>query len=435
MKFKKRKNMAEIKKQTLLVIGISHKTAPVEIREKFSFNRKNISTAIHDIKAVSGVSECVVLSTCNRTEIYACIGDSADKIRKNIDRYILAASGQDKSFLKYFYCFSETEVIDHLFTVICGLDSMIFGEPQIVGQIKFAYTSACDIKCTGPVINRLFHSAFQVGKLVRSNTSIGKGVISFSSASVVLAKKIFPSLNGRTVLLVGTGKIGKLCAKHLIDSGSIRQLYISNRTIEKAVALADELSGEVIPFGNIEKMFGEVDIIITSISLSKPLIMKNQLKEYCARRNGRPLSLIDLGVPRNIDPEVTEIDNVHLFNIDDLEKVTITNRNKRKTEAVKAKEIIKQKVYDFSEWLKEREVIPLLNDFRNKFENYRQTELEKIKNRVSPETYETVDLVTRRIVRKFLHSPTITLKDSEPDETRNRLLESINELFINDTVT
>lgn len=424
--------MEGIKKNNFLLIGISHKTASIEKREKFSFNSENISGVLNDINRISGIRSCVVLSTCNRTEIYAYINKPFEEVCERVNQYVLDRSGADKDFLKYFYYLEGTGVIEHLFNVTCGLDSMIIGEPQIFGQVKSAYALACDNKCTNPATNRLFHHAFQVGKQIRNVTSIGEGAVSIGSAAVILAIQIFGSLKKRTVLLVGAGKIGKLCAKQLTESG-IERLYITNRTAEHADALAKELSGEVIPFEKMDEMYEKADIIITSITSSTPLITKNNLVNHIDKRNGEPLSLIDLGVPRNIDPEAAKIENTHLFNVDDLEDVTLDNRDRRKNEAEKARKIIKKEVDEYCTWIKEREVIPAIQNLYKKCENIRKEELEKIKHRVSSETYDAIDLVTRKIVRKILHKPTITVRASESGEVRKHLLESINKLFINDS--
>ena len=422
--------MVRFEKDNFLLIGISYKTAPVEIREKLSFNKESISAALKEIHNLNGIRECVVISTCNRTEIYAFICKPPDEIRDRINRYILKVSGMEEAFLRPFFFYTGNKVIEHLFNVTCGLESMILGETQIFGQIKNSYASACEKGCTGSALNRLFHHAFQVGKLIRSKTSISEGIVSVSSAAVLLGKKIFGGLEKRKVLLVGAGKIGKICAKQLVDSG-IEELYITNRTYKRAVELAEELSGKVIQFDNMAEMFDKVDIIITSATSSTPLITKNLLKKYLKQRNGNPLSLIDLGVPRNVDPEVANIENIHLFNIDNLEDVTMGNRDKRENEAEKAKEIINKKVNEYCTWLKEREVIPAIHSLRKKFENIRLNELRKINNKVSEETFEAIDLVTRRIVRKILHNPTIAMRTSESREVRKRLVKSINELFIN----
>ncbi|MFC1691903.1 glutamyl-tRNA reductase [Candidatus Latescibacterota bacterium] len=425
--------MVRLRKENFILIGISYKTAPVEIRERFSFNKESISAALKEIHNLNGIRECVVVSTCNRTEIYAFICKPPDEVREEINRYILEVSGMEEAFLRHFFFYTGNKVIEHLFNVTSGLESMILGETQIFGQIKYSYAKACETGCTGSVLNRLFHQAFQVGKLIRNKTSISEGIVSVSSAAVLLGKKIFGGLEKRKVLLVGAGKIGKICAKQLVDNG-IKELYITNRTSERANELAEELSGKIIPFESMAEIFDNVDIIITSAASRLPLITKNLLIKNIKHRNGNPLVLIDLGVPRNIEPDVAEIKNTHLFNIDNLEDVTVGNRDRRKTEAVKAKEIIGEKIDDYCTWLEEREVIPVINNLRKKCENIRLEELKIINNRVSAETYEAINLVTRRIVRKILHNPTITMRTSESGEVRDRLVESIKELFIDEKI-
>ncbi|MFC1512411.1 glutamyl-tRNA reductase, partial [Candidatus Latescibacterota bacterium] len=389
---------------------------------------------LKDIASLEGIRECVVLSTCNRTEIYAFIDKSSEEVHRKLCDYILSVSGMKEDFTKHFYFHTGISVIEHLFKVTSGLDSMILGETQIFGQLKNSYALACENGYTGTALNRLFHHSFRVGKLIRTETSISEGIVSVSSASVLLGKRIFGDLEKRKVLLVGAGKIGKMCAKQLTDYG-IEKLYITNRTHTRASELAEELAGKVIPFEDMSKLFEEVDIIITSASSSSPLITKKLLKKNIANRNGNPLALIDLGVPRNIEPNATELKNIYLFNIDDLEDTTSESHERRKNEAEKALKIINQKVDEYRRWLDEREVIPVINNLRGKCEKIRQKELKNITNRVNAETYDTIDLVTRRIVRKILHNPTITLRASESGEMRNRFAKSIDELFLSDNIS
>ena len=223
--------------EKIFLIGISYKTASVDIREKFSFSKETLQEALTFIKKIDGVNECVVLSTCNRTELYIYGEKPTESIRESILNYILTVTGMGEDFLKFFYTHTGVNVLNHLFRTTCGLDSIIIGEPQIFGQVKNAYTTACGNHCTGPVLNRLFHTAFQVGKQVRSSTSINKGIVSISSAAVMLGDKVYGSLRGCNALLIGAGKIGKMCAKQMADSG-IDNLYITNRTHEFAVDLA-----------------------------------------------------------------------------------------------------------------------------------------------------------------------------------------------------
>lgn len=420
--------MGRNKENSFFLLGISHKTAPVEVREKVSFDSSSYSSVLSGIHGISGVKECVLLSTCNRTELYAVITGKPENVRKRLDDYILDISGSGKEILDCFYYLQGNDVIEHLFKVSSGLDSMILGEPQIFGQVKDAYSAACDNKCTGPALNRLFHHAFRVGKLIRSITAVGEGAVSVSFAAVELTKSIFEDLRGRSVLLIGAGKTGELSARRLLDSG-VRHLYIANRTAERAGDLADKLGGKTVPFEEINEMFEKTDIIITSVTTREPIINKNGIIPYTTRRKGDRLLLIDLGVPRNVDSDVDDIENILLYNIDELEDLTLENMDKRKNEAEKALEIISGKVGEFSAWLSEREVIPAIRDLHVKCENIRKEELEKIKNRVSPEAFETIDLVTRRIVRKLLHNPVIAIRATESGEKRDRLIKSIQELF------
>jgi len=425
--------MEAIEKDHFIVTGISHKTAPIEIREHFTISDEILPAVLGRIRSIEGIEECVVLSTCNRTELYARISCPIEEVRDRISRFILKSSGEKRNFLDYFYTKVGTDAFEHLFLVTCGLDSMILGETQIFGQVKNAYAVACDAKCTGPATNRLFHHAFQVGKTIRNTTSIGEGTVSVSSAAVKLARELFGSLSRRSILLIGSGEIGKLCAKHLYDSG-IEHLYITNRTPERASALAQELSGVVVPFSAFEDMFDSVDIIIASVTSTSPIITTDSFEGHIGRRGGNPLFLIDLGVPRNIEAAAAGLESVHLYNIDDLEDVTFDNQDRRKTEAEKARCIIEKEVREYCSWLREREVIPAIQNLHDKIESIRRRELDRIKNTVSSKTYETVELVTRRIIRKILHNPTVTIRASQSGENRERLLTSIRELFFDDDI-
>ena len=424
--------MGRIKKDHLYLIGISFKSAPVEIREKLSFDNTVCSSVLNDIYSIDGIEECVLLSTCNRTEIYLVINQSLSEVRERIEGYLLEISGSNKEILNCFYHLQGEDVIEHLFKVSSGLDSMILGEPQIFGQVKNAYSIASDIKCTGPVLNRLFHHTFSVGKLIRNSTKVGEGAMSVSYAAVNLAKNIFETLRGRSVLLIGAGKIGEICAKRLIDTG-VAHLYIVNRTLDRAKDLAIKLRGDAIPFKNLGEIFKKVDIIITSVTSKVPIIKKSDIMHHIDNRKSESLFLIDLGVPRNIESEAGKIDNTFLYNIDDLEGLTLDNLDKRNKEVEKAEKFIQAEIDDFCSWLTKREVSPMIRDLYQSCENIRLKELEKVKNKISPEAYEILDIVTRRTVRKILHNPVITMRASKSGSQRERLLESIQELFIQST--
>ncbi len=427
--------MAAITSDHFYLIGISHKTAPIEAREKVSCTCTGSACGIsaRRITEVEGVSECVLLSTCNRTEMYLLLEDGAEHVRARIEELILAETGESTDFLDYFYYMQGEDVIGHLFGVTSGIDSMILGEPQIFGQVKEAYADACDQETTGPAMNRLFHHAFQVGKRTRYVTSIGEGVISVGSAAVVLARDMLGTLTGKTVLLVGAGKVGELCAKQLGEAG-IDRLIITNRTYERARDLAVELGGDVVPFDEMEPLFDSVDIIITSVTSQKPLFTKDLLKPHLSSRDeNAPLAIIDLGVPRNVAKDVAGLSGIHIMNIDDLEGVTLDNHEKRKNEVGRAEEIIAGEVETFNNWIEEREVIPVIQDLRRNFETIRLDELQKLRTRIDDDTYDVLNTVTRRIVRKILHNPTISVRSSESGEVRRRLMDAINELFIRES--
>ncbi len=413
---------------SFFLIGISHKTAPVEIRERFSFDTGQVCVLLSEIHRKTGISECVALSTCNRTEIYAVLGDDPTA-PEHVRACLSEASGVGDELREYFYTLEGATVVQHLFRVASGLDSMVLGEPQILGQVKTAYSIASDCQTTGPAINRLFHHAFRTGKTIRNQTAVGAGTVSVSLAAVELAGQVVGGLEGKTVLLAGTGKIGELCARRLTEAG-VRTIFIANRTPERANDLAARLAGVAVPFDSLHDLCAEADIVITSVGSREPIIREARLRPVLDRRGGTPLFLIDLGVPRNVDPAVAGLPCVHVSNIDDLEGVTGENRDRRRTEAEKAEEIVRREVEDFCCRLSEREVAPVIREMHDRCEAVRIRELDRVRGRLNDETFELLDLVTRRIVRKILHNPTVAVRSSESGDIRQRLLESVQELFM-----
>lgn len=409
------------------LIGISYLTAPVEIRERVSLDTAQIGALLEGLRTGAGISECVALSTCNRTEIYAVL--ESDVAAEEIRGRIAEISGAGMDLGEYFYTRRGREAVRHLFRVAGGLDSMILGEPQILGQVKVAYSIASDCQTTGPTINRLFHHAFRAGKAIRSCTSVGTGTVSVSHAAVELAERVMGGLEGKVVLLAGAGKIGELCARRLSGAG-MRTLLIANRTPERARDMAARLSGDAVPFERLHDLCAEADIVITSVGSREPVIREETLRAAVERRGGSPLFLIDLGVPRNVEPAVADLPNVHLSDIDDLEGVTLGNRDRRRLEAEKAEELVRREVDEFCCRLSEREVAPVIREMHDRCEAVRTSELERVRGRLDTETFDLLDLVTRRIVRKILHNPTMAMRSSESGDTRRRLLESVQELFI-----
>ncbi len=423
--------MGQCSANNLLLIGLSHKTAPIEIREKFSFGTDAIPGIISCLKSreQAGIQECVLLSTCNRTELYAVSPGPGAQVRPAIIDCLLEITHLSGDLREYFHVCEGTQVIEHLFRVVSGIDSMILGEPQIFGQVKNAYALACDYKFTGPVMNRLFHHAFQVGKQVRNITSIGEGVVSYGSAAVALAQKTLGSLRGKSIVLIGAGKIGELCAKQLAGCGA-RNIFIMNRTFGRAHDLTCRIEGIPVGFECLPEMIRKADIVISSVASQEPVVPASLVESSRAGQDGRPLVIIDLGMPRNVEPQSGEQAGVTVYNIDDLEEVVRDNRTRRLGETARANEIISHEVANYVSWMVEREAVPVIDSLRKKCEEIRLGELERIRNRVDDDTYKVLDRVTRRILRKVLHQPTVRVRSAESEEFRKQLIDSIQELFI-----
>lgn len=321
------------------VIGLNHKSAPIEVRERVSFSCHNLLNALSLLKQREGIEENLILSTCNRVEIYASVSDAREGF-ECIERFISEFHRvEPEYFKKHLYSFCDIDALKHLFRVASSLDSMVVGETQISGQVRDAYTKAKEAKCAGNILGKIFTQAIRVGKKVRSQTQIGKGAVSVSSAALVLAKKLFGSLKDKKVLIIGAGKIAELAVKNLYPQG-IQTVLVANRTFTKAKKLAYLFGGTAIKFKEIFQYLDSADILISSTSAPHFLITYKQMQEAMQSRNHRPLFLIDLGLPRNISPEVNEVENIRLYNLDDLTSVCDANLKERLCEAQKAEIII-----------------------------------------------------------------------------------------------
>ena len=321
------------------ILGLNHKTAPIEIREKVSFSDRNLNQALFELSKYDGIQENVILSTCNRTEIYTVVRD-IPKATESIKDFLSSFHKVHKEHIdKHLYCFCDEEAIRHLFRVVASLDSMIVGETQIFGQVKDAFFKAKEANTLGRNLCELFDEAIKVGKRIRTETLIGKGAVSVSTAALELARKIFESLDEKKVLIIGAGKIGELTVKNLHSRG-ISTVLVANRTFEKAQELAEIFCGEAIKFEECLKYLVSTDIVISSTSAPHFIITKDEICEVMNKRGNSPLFLIDLGLPRNIDPRVDEIENAYLYNIDDLARVRDLNIKERLNESKKAEAII-----------------------------------------------------------------------------------------------
>ena len=414
----------------LLLLGVSHKTAPVDLREKLDFSSRDVGAAVEALAARSSAAESVVLSTCNRSEIYVA-SDALDSVREELLRFLSEYHQLPaESFAPHLFSFSDAEVAQHLFRVAAGLDSLVVGEPQILGQVKDAFQAAAERRCTGPVLRKLFDWSFNVGKRVRSETALGEGAVSISYAAVQLAKKIFGRLNGRRVLVVGAGEISTLTAQHLRAQG-VAEVAITNRTAAHAQALATEIGGHWVPWDGLANSLASSDIIVTATGSQRPIITKAHIESALERRRD-PLFIIDVAVPRDVEGAVSEIEQVFLYNVDDLQSIVQENISKRTSEIEHAEGIVREELIRFAAWQKSRGAIQTVVALRDRFDTIRRTELQRLDPKLAalpPEARALFDQLTRLIVEKLLLDPTEQLKALPDEETQAAYTEAINRLF------
>ena len=421
--------MAGGERQNIILAGLSHRTAPVEVRERIAFEDTACVEVLATLRALPGVAECVCLSTCNRTELYCMVTGDPDTCGKAVISFLAELGNGYLDPEAHCYLKIDESAISHLFRVVAGLDSMVLGEPQIFGQVKTAYTIASNARSTGPITNRLFHHAFRVGKAIRRETGVGEGAVSVGAVAVLLTTDVLGGLSGRTVILAGAGKVAELCAKRLVEAG-VARLAVANRTPERSRELADRLDGTTRPFETLAERCAEADILVTSVGSREPILDREILADALADRTGDPLVIVDLGVPRNVAVEAGELDMVRLYNIDDLEEYTLENLDRRQAEAEKAEAIVEEETAAYTAWHEERHMAPVIRELHDTCEALRREELERVRNRVDDDTFTLLDVVSRRIVRKLLHNPIITMRGAASEDERKKLAASIRELFI-----
>jgi glutamyl-tRNA reductase len=415
----------------LLSIGISHSTAPLDVREKMWLSLDEIRQALQVLKK-QYFSECMVMSTCNRTEVYGVTPahqiDDGELRQFMID--FKGASGTVKA--DHFFGNFSGGAVQHLFKVAAGIDSMVIGDVQILGQVKEAFALSQEMNVSGPVINRLMQSTLHVGKRTRTETSISEGAVSISFAAVELASKIFEDLSRKSALLIGAGDTGELAVKHLAGKG-MGDLRIANRTRSKAEELVAKLGGTVVAYEDLVDALRTVDIVITSVNSPSYVVRPEDVQKVMKERSHNPLFIIDIGVPRNVNPAAKRIDNVFLYDIDSLSSIVDKNIEKRKGEIAKVTRIIREEMIEFFHWHNSLRVGPMIHDLRDVMENIRRQEVEKNINRFRPEDRDLVDLVTRRIVNKILHQPVTALKQGAENGESSRetaaRLDALRELF------
>lgn len=413
----------------ILVIGLNHKTADVEVRERIAFNGQKLEEGLLRIRELPGVDEAVILSTCNRVEIYSDVKDP-EQASDSIISFLSDFHGIDKGVIKNaLYTFSDNDAVIHLFRVASSLDSMVVGEPQILGQIKDAFEFALQKKTTGILLNRLMKKAISVAKRVRTETRIAENAVSISFAAAELARKIFTDLWEMSFMLLGAGEMAELAAKHMMSFG-IKEVIVVNRTYERGCELAKEFDGRAARFEDLMKEMVHTDIIICSTGASSYVLKKDDMIRIMKERKQKPVFIIDISVPRNIDPEINDLDNVYLYDIDDLHGVVDANILERKKEAEKADLIIQEEIEGFKKWLNSLDSVPTIVAIREKAEAIKRDELERLTNRfpdLGEKERKAIEYMASAIVNKLIHPPTIALK--EDSEDKEILIATIKKLY------
>ena len=413
----------------LSVVGLSHHTAPVEVRERLHFPESELVHALEALRRREGVAEAVLFSTCNRTEAVLRLEGEAQAMPLVAEFLADARRVERGEFDRFLYHHSQREAIRHIFRVASSLDSMVVGEPQVLGQVKAAYASACAAGTLGGVLDEVLTHAFGVAKKVRTETGIAASAVSVGHAAVELARKIFGSLEGRTVFLIGAGKMSELAARHLRRSGA-QAILVTNRTYGRAQELAEQLGGQAIRFDDLLAYAGQADIVISSTGAPHFIIRKQHGEEFMAQRRNRPMFFIDIAVPRDVDPELNKLDNIFVYDIDDLQQVVNANLRERQREAVRAEEIVEREVERMLARLKRLELTPTILALQEKFHGLRSEELARAGlNNLTPAQRAEVEEMTRSLVNKLLHMPLAQLKRLPQEPDGLKLVEFIRKTF------
>lgn len=414
---------------SLLLAGMSHRTAPVDVRERVAMPSEEIRKLLEENGRFKQLETYAIVSTCNRTEIYAVAERDAAEPTHLVDILAQARPAVKEIPGAHWFYLKDKEVVRHLFRVTAGLDSMMVGENQILAQVREGYRLYSESGASHPLFNKMFHQAFSCGKRVRTETKLGEGAVSVAYAGVELAMKIFGSLESKTALLVGAGETGQLAARHLMKK-NLKRLLITNRTLSRAVAVADELGGEVAPFEELTRAIGEADVIVLCVEAPRYVVTAPMLAEALQKRSNRPLFFIDLGVPRNADPACNKLNNVFLYDIDALQKLAQSNVERRKNEIPLAEDIVEQMAEEFIHWFRSLRVESTIRSLMVYTEEIRQQVLEKNRKFIKPDSAKEMDALTRALVKQIFHTPLEKLKeyDSNMKHGMTRLA-TIQELF------
>ncbi|MGH1463533.1 MAG: glutamyl-tRNA reductase [Neptuniibacter sp.] len=411
----------------LLALGINHKTAPVDVREKVAFAPEAMGEAMSAAKAFADLKEIAILSTCNRTEVYC---SSALQGSRELLEWLGEYHDLDPEQLQACsYAFWDEEAARHMMRVASGLDSLVLGEPQILGQLKSAYSLSQENGHVGAELGRLFQQTFSVAKQVRTDTAIGENPVSVAYAAVSLAEHIFADINSSKALLIGAGETIELVARHLSQAG-VKEITVANRTLSRALTLAEEFSGKAILLGDIPEALADADIVIASTASQLPILGKGAVESALKKRKHRPIFMVDIAVPRDIEAQVSELDDVYLYTVDDLKEVIEENQRNRETAAQQAEEIIENGAHDFMRQLRSLDAVDVLTVFRGQAESLRDQELEKALKQLEngKPADDVLTMLARGLTNKMLHHPTIQMRKASADG-RADLLDLVQELY------
>ncbi len=414
----------------MVVVGLNHKTAPVAVREQLAIAEPELAEPLAHFRHPD-LHEMVILSTCNRVEIYMEARDTAACVAACTDFLSTYRGIEATAFEPHLVYRYDAEAVHHLFRVAASLDSLVVGEPQILGQVKAAYLAAQQAGRTSLVFNQLFDRALGVGKAVRHETGINDHAVSVSYAAVELAKKIFESLQQRTAMVLGAGETSELAARHLVRQG-VTSMFVANRTHDRAVRLAQTLQAKAIHWESLEEHLVHADIVVSSTAAPDPIVDKRMVQRAMRARRGQSMFFIDIAVPRDIDPAVNDVENVFLYDIDDLEHVIAANRREREREALVAEEIVWREVRQFEQWLEARDAVPTIVALRRQTDRIRQEELEKALTKLGPldkKQRQAIEALTSGIVNKLLHAPTVNLKRSTQQGRLRDYVQLVRHLF------
>ena len=416
----------------IVTAGLNHKTAPIEIREGLAISNGDLSDALASLKTLPAVEETMLLSTCNRVELYAVAKD-IDAAIKELRQFLMQRNpaSAPEQLTQHLYFLSDDDAVRHLFRVASSLDSMVMGEPQILGQFKDAMEAAVSQGCTGVVLNKVLKKAISVAKRVRTDTPIGEQAVSVSYAAVELAKKFFQNLADHSVMLVGAGEMGELAGRHLVNHG-VTRVMVTTRNFQRAVAFAKQFKGTPIPFETFKQEMLGADIVICSTGSPHAIITTQDMLKVVRARQNRPLCIIDIAVPRDVEDDVRDIDGVYLFNIDDLQQIVAVNMEERQKAAMTAEIIVQEEVVTMMGWMKTLETVPTIVALKKRGEEIRQGELEKVLARLpglsGPER-EIVEGLASSIVNKLLHRPLVTLKEEAANANGTMYVDATRRLF------